>query len=66
METLKIEVQIRSKYGRDLIYPVNRVAFKFTELLNKKTFNRSDLEKLTEIGFNVEFVLRSLDLSILS
>jgi hypothetical protein len=53
---LKVQVMIKNVYGRDLIYPINGLATKFASLLDKKTFQKSDLEKIKDLGFEVELV----------
>ena len=61
-----IELQIRFRYGRDLIYPVNETAFTVLKLMQpKKTFAQEDLKVLEELGFKIEWVPQSVDLKAL-
>lgn len=52
---MDITVVLRSetKYGRDLIYPVNRVAKLLAMLTGKKTFTYAMLDLITELGFRI-------------
>lgn len=59
---MKLQVQIQSKYGRDLIYPINTTAKNFAKLLKKKTFSEDELLQIQILGYEIEWILRSLDL----
>jgi len=48
-----VEVEIRSVYGNNLLYPVNQVAKDFAELLGVKTFNRAQVEGMKKLGYEV-------------
>jgi len=50
---MKIEVKVQTKYGRDLIYPVNEQALYFTELLMTKTFSIRELGIIQRLGGEV-------------
>lgn len=52
----KVKVTIRNVYGKQLIYPVNDDAQKFTKLLGKKTIDQSELEVIKSLGFEIELV----------
>jgi len=47
--------ELKQVYGNETIYPVNDVALIFTSLTGKKTLNPSDLTKITQLGFEIEF-----------
>ena len=47
--------QLKQVYGNETIYPVNDIALIFTSLTGKKTLNPSDLSKITQLGFEIEF-----------
>jgi len=51
-----VEVEVRSVYGNDMIYPANDVAERFTNLTGKKTLSRTDLANIRAIGFEVKEV----------
>lgn len=53
---IKIQVQLRSVYGRELIYPVNEMALKFTKLLGRKTLTKSDIAHIKALGFEIEWI----------
>lgn len=55
-----LELQVKSAYGVERIYPINEIAKKLAELLNRKTFTKEDLAKLKDIGFTVKWVPVSL------
>jgi hypothetical protein len=47
--------ELKQVYGNETIYPVNDVALIFASLTGKKTLNPSDLTKITQLGFEIEF-----------
>ena len=48
---MELEIQIKTVYGNELIYPINDKAMLLTRLLKKKTFTVNDLEILQELGY---------------
>lgn len=56
-----IKIQRRTKYGKDLIFPVNRAAKLLVKLTGRKTFFAEDLMILELLGFELEDVPRSVD-----
>tara|TARA_R110000796_G_scaffold94354_1_gene199118 strand:- start:24 stop:242 length:219 start_codon:yes stop_codon:yes gene_type:complete len=48
---MELEIQIKTVYGNELIYPINDKALLLTKLLKKKTFTVNDLEILQELGY---------------
>lgn len=60
---MKLEVQVREVYGRELIYPVNEAAKLAVQLTGRKTFFEVDLNRLQALGHEVEFIPRTVDLS---
>ena len=52
-----IQVQVRSVYGRDLIYPMSALAKVAVSLTGRNTFKSSDLKSLESMGFRVEWVI---------
>ena len=59
---MTIEVQVRSVYGRNRIYPMNETAVKLTALLKRKTFEKEDLAILKDMGFAIKWVSFELPL----
>lgn len=55
-----IEVEVRSVYGKTLIYPKNEAAQIFAHIAGKKTLDRSDLNLIRALGFEVEQVFQNL------
>lgn len=55
MESL-LELQVRSVYGTERIYPINEQARKIAALLGRKTLNKEDVARLQDIGFKVSWV----------
>lgn len=50
-----LELQVRTIYGTDRIYPMNTLATKVAELIGRKTLNKEDVAKLKEIGFQIKW-----------
>tara|TARA_R100000750_G_C2284980_1_gene72685 strand:- start:50 stop:253 length:204 start_codon:yes stop_codon:yes gene_type:complete len=48
------KIKFRTVYGNRMIYPVNSIALSVSKLMGKKTFKRSDLDIIQDIGFNVK------------
>lgn len=61
-DSLTCAVQVRSKYGRDLIYPVNETAKALCALTGKRTFDTGDIRIIKQLGYDVEEVPQSLNL----
>lgn len=57
---MEFTYRIKSVYGNDLIYPVNDTAQKFSNLLGKKTFSRSDLAIIANLGYKINQVMEEL------
>jgi hypothetical protein len=54
-----IEIEVRSVYGNDLIYPVNDGAQALARIAGKKTLSVSDLQNASSIGLEVVEVNRN-------
>lgn len=48
-----IQVEIRSVYGKLLVYPADEVAELFAGLTGKLTFNPADLHRIRQLGFEI-------------
>ena len=46
----EIMLEVKNKYGRDLIYPSCHIANALIKLKDKKTFKKSDLEVFKSLG----------------
>ena len=55
-----VEVEVRSVYGNTLIYPANETAQIFAQIAGKKTLDKSDLNLIRSLGFEVEQVFQKL------
>lgn len=51
---MNITIEIKSVYGRDLIYPACEISRQFAALVDHKTLTRSQLEIIKKIGYGVE------------
>lgn len=60
-----VELQIRNKYGRDLIYPVSPNAHVLAEMVGKKTFSMPDVKLIEKLGFKIEWVPPSVNFKAL-
>ena len=49
-----IEVEIKTAYGNERIYPVNEAGRKLARLVGSKTFARETVALAKELGFNFE------------
>lgn len=54
MEKQILEVELKSVYGRELIYPKNELAQNILQLTGRKTFYKKDLEILKKAGFQIK------------
>ena len=53
---MTLQIQFRSVYGNDLVYPVCDQAKLFAKLLNVKTFNHHQIETIKQLGYGFEAV----------
>jgi hypothetical protein len=51
--TQQITVDIRTIYGREMIYPVGPAAQAFADLAKAKTLTRAQLDIIKALGFKV-------------
>lgn len=51
---MKIQVVVRTVYGRVLIYPHNVEAQEFADLIRVKTFSMRELRILKRLGIQIE------------
>lgn len=51
-----LELQAKSIYGTERIYPMNELAKKITTLLQRKTLTKDEVTLLKEIGFTVKWM----------
>jgi len=55
-----IEVQLKEKFGRRLVYPKNEQAFKICKLLDTKTITGRNIEILKSLGFEIVWIAQTL------
>lgn len=55
METI-IQVQVRSVYGNDAVYPVCEQAKRLAALIGTKTFTHRALQQIEALGFTINEV----------
>jgi hypothetical protein len=53
---MNIQVNIKQVYGVDRIYPVNDKAIILTQLTNKKTLDKRDIELIKKLGYEIEVI----------
>jgi hypothetical protein len=51
---MKIYLKVTTQYGRERIFPACPVSTKLAELIRQKTFDRSHLRILKELGYEFE------------
>tara|TARA_R100001443_G_C3254159_1_gene154026 strand:- start:76 stop:249 length:174 start_codon:yes stop_codon:yes gene_type:complete len=51
---MEIEVQVKTVYGNDLIYPMCSKAKSFTTLTKTKTLSREDIAVIKALGYAVK------------
>tara|TARA_R110000787_G_scaffold96662_3_gene200147 strand:- start:244 stop:597 length:354 start_codon:yes stop_codon:yes gene_type:complete len=51
---MKITVEIKTVYGKQLIYPVCENAYAFASLTKKKTFSLDNVDEIKKLGFRIE------------
>lgn len=55
-QNMIVEVQLKSVYGNNLMYPVNTTARIFAKMLGVKTFNRAQVQGMRDLGYTVGHV----------
>lgn len=51
-----LEVQVKTVYGVDRIYPMNDTAKKLAVCFNRKTFDKELIGRLKDVGFTIKWV----------
>jgi hypothetical protein len=54
MRNMQITIEIKSVYGRELIYPGCEVSHIFAQLANKKTLDEVDLKLIKDLGYDIK------------
>jgi hypothetical protein len=57
---MNIQVNIKQVYGVDRIYPVNDKAIILTQLTNKKTLDKRDIELIKRLGYEIEVITNKI------
>ena len=57
---MELTVKVKQVYGNDMIYPVNDTAQKFANLIGKKTFSKTDLAIISNLGYKINQVTEEL------
>ena len=57
---MSCRVRLVTVYGRELIYPVNEAAQLFATLVGRKTLDRSHLDTIRRLGYQIELVAPTL------
>lgn len=64
MNTQTIKVQLKTVYGKPLIYPICTAAHIFTSLIGRKTLTYTHLESIRALGYNIEWESMYQDVNI--
>tara|TARA_R110000787_G_scaffold163131_1_gene276392 strand:- start:33 stop:209 length:177 start_codon:yes stop_codon:yes gene_type:complete len=56
----EIQIEMRTVFGVDRIYPICHVANALIKLKDKKTFNKSDLEVFKALGLIIKWKAGSI------
>lgn len=56
MMTIKLE--LKTVYGNELFYPMCSNSTTFVSLVNAKTLNAKQIEKIETLGFKVEYYIK--------
>jgi hypothetical protein len=57
---MTIQINIKQVYGVERIYPVNDQAIILVQLTRKKTLDRTDINLIKKLGYNVEVVAEKI------
>lgn len=58
---MELIVKVKNVYGNDMIYPVNDTAQKFANLIGKKTFSKTDLAIISNLGYKITQAMEEYD-----
>ena len=58
-----VQIEVRNVYGNVLNYPVNDAAKLFAQIAYKVTLDRKDLQAIKALGFDIEQIVKPIDLS---
>ena len=58
---MKVVIQVKNVFGKELIYPINETAKILLRLTGKRTFSPADLSTIRDLGYSVEFDTPYLD-----
>ena len=58
--SLCLEVQVKTVYGNDLIYPMCSKAKLFTTLTKTKTLSREDIAVIKALGYSVKTAAQAI------
>ena len=59
---MKLQLQSKDVYGRELIYPICKTALLLAELSGKKTIHKKHLDIIKRLGYEIEWVPKSGDI----
>lgn len=57
---MKLSIQVKSVYGRDLVYPRCKQSQLLAQLLNVKTFSEFHIGKLKALNYEFETVTNTI------
>ncbi len=60
MENLTMQVELKTVYGNESIYPVSECAKKFAQIAGTRTLTRRTIQLAKELGYEVEVMQQAL------
>jgi len=62
IEDSTLKVQVKTKFGLDMIQPMCEKSKVFAEMVGKQSLNISQLAMIKRLGFDVEFVAQTVEI----
>ncbi len=56
---MNIEIEVKSNYGKEAIYPICNQAQLFADIAGTKTLTRDTINKIKALGFEISVVTAS-------
>jgi hypothetical protein len=58
-----MQIEVKSVYGKELVYPANQIACKFSLLTGQKTFSHQQLALIESMGYTITLVSKQFKLA---
>ena len=56
-----LRVQVKTKFGMEMVHPLCETSKIFAKLVGKQTLNAEQLKLIKKLGFDVEFVAQTVE-----